>query len=39
MMKGCEMLQERHQAIASQFPNLYGLGVTRDEYPRHPVRL
>jgi hypothetical protein len=30
---------ERHHSIASQFPNLYCLGVTKDGYPRHPVRL
>jgi hypothetical protein len=39
MMKVCERHQERHQAIASQFPNLYRLGVTKDGYPRHPARL
>jgi hypothetical protein len=30
---------ERHQAIASQFSNLYCLGVTKDGYPHHPARL
>jgi hypothetical protein len=30
---------KRYHAIASQFSNLYCLGVTKDGYPHHPARL